>query len=93
MSELRVMVFSGAMPQEPYRLLDRIEREVPGARVAGLVLEVRRPKPLSVRARSWLRNLAAPGYLGYVGARIGARVAGLAAETGHACCAWPRPAA
>lgn len=82
--DLRVIVFSGAAPIEPYRLLDRIERDVPGAQAAGVLYVVPRPKTLTARARGWLTNLSSPGYPAYVLQRIGARVGRQAADAGHA---------
>lgn len=84
MPDLRVILFSGAAPVEPHRLLDRIERDVPGARVAGLLYVVPRPKPLTARARGWLTRLSSPGYPAYVFERIGALIGRKVAGAGHA---------
>ncbi len=61
MPDLRVVLFSGMTPTEPYLLLDRIEQDVPDAPVVGLLYEVRRPKALIALARGWLRNLCSAG--------------------------------
>ncbi len=80
----RVVVFSAIAPIEPFRLMDRIEREIPGAQVAGLLYELRPPKPLRERAKVWRKNFAQPGYLPYVLSRVRAAAAQIIGSVGHA---------
>jgi peptidoglycan/xylan/chitin deacetylase (PgdA/CDA1 family)/folate-dependent phosphoribosylglycinamide formyltransferase PurN len=65
-----VIVFSSMPPIEPFRLMDRLAREVPGAEVAGLLYERRPPKSLGQRARGWLKRFREPGYPAYVLGRV-----------------------
>ncbi len=51
---------------ELYLLMDRIEREVPGAEIAGLLYEARPGKSLSQRLKLWSKTLMQPGYAPYV---------------------------
>jgi len=75
MSRFRVIVFSSMPAIEPYRLLNRIEKEIPGAEIAGLLYESRPLRPILKRARGWVKNFSQAGYLGYVLRRIGSSVA------------------
>ncbi len=84
MPEFRVVVFSSMPPAEPWRLMRRIEREVPGARVAGLLYELRRVRTPLQRLRLWTKNLANPGYLPYAVRRIAAPLRRLLGNAGHA---------
>jgi len=83
-AEFRVVVFSSMPPAEPWRLMARLEREVPGARVAGLLYEQRRARTLRERWKLWQKNLPQPGYLSYVARRIAARLLRIAGDAGHA---------
>ena len=82
MTGFRVIVFSSMPPIESYRLLNRIEQEVPGAEIAGLLYECRPPKSLAKRVQGWVKNLSHPGYLGYVVGRIGSSMARAALGVG-----------
>jgi peptidoglycan/xylan/chitin deacetylase (PgdA/CDA1 family)/folate-dependent phosphoribosylglycinamide formyltransferase PurN len=80
----RVIIFSSVAPMELYLLMDRIEREVPGAEIAGLLYEARPGKTLSQRLKLWSKNLKQPGYIPYVLERMSNRAALVASRLGHA---------
>jgi len=70
MTGFRVIVFSSLPPIEPYLLMDRLEKEVAGVEVVGLVYERQPSQTLLQRVKVWRRHLYDPGYLPYVWDRI-----------------------
>jgi peptidoglycan/xylan/chitin deacetylase (PgdA/CDA1 family)/folate-dependent phosphoribosylglycinamide formyltransferase PurN len=74
MPAFNVVVFSSTEPRDIVRLVRRIHREVPGARVAGVLYEKRPGKPLGRRMRDLAKNLRDADFRRYFAARIGAAV-------------------
>jgi len=70
-SDFRVVIFSSGDPAQIARLVRRIDGEVPGARVCGVLSERRPPKPLAKRVTSFLRNLRDPAFVRFAIRRIG----------------------
>ena len=85
MPPFRVVVFSSSDPGDIVRLIRRIHREVPDARVSGVLYEQRPGKPLGRRVRDLAKNFREADFRRYVVARIrGAVLARLAAVGGAA---------
>ena len=80
----RVVVFSSADPAHIRRLVERIHREVPGARVCGVLSERRPQAPPSRRLATLVRNLGDPAFLPYVARRVAATGGAVAARLGGA---------
>src|SRR6185503_19697266 len=69
-SHFRVVIFSGADPDHILRLVQRIHREVPEARVCGVLTERRAGKSRTQRAWDFLQNLKDSEFLPYALAKI-----------------------
>lgn len=69
-SEFRVVIFSSGDPAQIGRLAGRINAEVPGARVCGILSERRPPKPPAKRVSAFIRNLRDPAFVRYAAGRI-----------------------
>src|SRR5262245_3685045 len=65
----RVVVFSSGSPKGIATLIERIHREVPGARVCGVLLERRPGKPLRKRLSNFGGNLGDWDFVQYAGKR------------------------
>ncbi len=65
MADFGVIILSTKPPRDPARLVTRIQRDVPGARVRGILYERHVPRPVSERLRHFWRSLPEPGYLAY----------------------------
>ncbi len=79
----RIVVFSAMDPVAVLHLLDRLNRDVPGAEVGGILYERRPGKTLRERVQVWSRSLAEPGYLHYVADRTIRRATGMAGRAAH----------
>src|SRR5262245_46650472 len=65
----RVVVFSSGSPQGIGKLVERIHREVPGARVCGVLLERRPGKSLRKRLSNFTSNLGNLDFIQYASKR------------------------
>ncbi len=65
----RIILMSGFEPYLLARLIERIEEEVPGASVCGVLYEPGRSKNFRQRVISFIQNLRDRTFLPYVGAR------------------------
>jgi peptidoglycan/xylan/chitin deacetylase (PgdA/CDA1 family) len=79
----RVVIFSSIDPAAIARLAERIQKEVPEARVCGILYEEWTPKPLSRRALSFLKNLRDPAFIRYAAARVIRGLSRPTARFGH----------
>ncbi len=70
---LGVVIFSSLPPGTIERMVRRIDDEVPGARVAGVLYETHTPLPVARRIARFFRNLPDPRFVRYVFARAVAR--------------------
>jgi peptidoglycan/xylan/chitin deacetylase (PgdA/CDA1 family)/folate-dependent phosphoribosylglycinamide formyltransferase PurN len=68
--EFRVVILSSGEAAPIRRLIERIHREVPRARVCGILSERRAPKPGGARMMTFVRSLADPDFVRYVGHRV-----------------------
>lgn len=80
----RVLILSGVGPRVLDRLIDTIHREVPEARVCGLLYYTLRPLSRRERVRALVRNLRDPRYARHVGARVAGSAVGLVRGLGRA---------
>jgi peptidoglycan/xylan/chitin deacetylase (PgdA/CDA1 family)/folate-dependent phosphoribosylglycinamide formyltransferase PurN len=78
-----VVLITGQPPDSIARLAERIARDVPGARITGVLQEQFNPKRLPQRIRTFARNLRDPAFVPYVAARIAGRFAALLRKSGH----------
>ena len=78
-----MVLLTGQDPVVIVQLAERIAREVPGARITGVLHEPWAPRGVSHRIRTFLRNLGEPGFLPYAGSRIVAGLQGLLIDAGH----------
>jgi peptidoglycan/xylan/chitin deacetylase (PgdA/CDA1 family) len=69
--EFRVVIFSSGAAAPIRRLIERIHREVPGARVCGVLTEQRPPKATTARVSALVRNLGDPKFVRYAAGRVG----------------------
>ena len=83
-SGFRVVIFSSGSPAHIRRLGERIQREVPGARVCGVLCEQRPPAPLARRIATFVRNLRDPAFIPYAARRIAGTGGTVAARVGRA---------
>ena len=67
---LRVVILSGAAPRLVARLVAQIHRDVPEARVCGILYHALKSPGIPKRIRNFIENLPHPGYVGYVARRI-----------------------
>ena len=67
---MRIVVFSSSGPNEIHRLLTRIQREVPEARVCGVLYEQRSRKSFATRGSTFIRNLWDPDFWPYAATRV-----------------------
>ena len=70
-ADFRVVIFSSVPAAPIRRLIERIHREVPRARVCGLLSERRAPKATGARLTTFVRNVRDPEFVRYVGHRVG----------------------
>ena len=80
----RVVIFSGADAGHILQLVKRIHREVPEARVCGVLCERRPAKPLSKRATGFVRNLKQRGFIRYASLKIARSIRQQASKAGTA---------
>jgi peptidoglycan/xylan/chitin deacetylase (PgdA/CDA1 family) len=87
-----VVILSMRSPREVARVALRIEKEVPEAKVCGILYERRPAKTFQQRASHWLHNLRDVSYLTYVAAKAWRSLFGVLATAGarllqfaHAC--------
>src|SRR5271155_735877 len=71
---LKVMIFTSVPPRQVERILARIRRDAPEARVVGVLYERRPPKTLQQRMLIWFKKLKRLMYWRYVLHRIFASV-------------------
>jgi peptidoglycan/xylan/chitin deacetylase (PgdA/CDA1 family) len=83
-SHFRVVIFSGADAGHILRLVQRIHREVPEARVCGVLCERRGGKSTSTRAATFVRNLKDPDFIPYALSKVSAGLRDEAAKVGSA---------
>ena len=96
MPPFNVVIFTSTEPADVARLIRRIHREVPEARVAGVLYERRPGKPLGKRIPALFKNLRQPDFRSYFAARLRAAVTRRVEAVGAAALAFVhavRPAA
>jgi peptidoglycan/xylan/chitin deacetylase (PgdA/CDA1 family)/folate-dependent phosphoribosylglycinamide formyltransferase PurN len=71
---LRVIIFSSVPPRQVARIMVRIRRDAPEARVCGVLYERRPPKTLKQRIDNWRKKMKRFAYWRYVAHRIGATI-------------------
>jgi peptidoglycan/xylan/chitin deacetylase (PgdA/CDA1 family)/folate-dependent phosphoribosylglycinamide formyltransferase PurN len=74
-NRFRVIVFSSLAPFEPWHLMRRLEAEIAGVEVAGLLYEQRPHKSFLQRVQLWTKNLRQPSYVAYVLSRMASAMA------------------
>jgi len=74
---LGLVIFSSMSPRAVMGLISRLCRDVPGAKILGVVYELPRHKPFGLRCRDFVRNLKSISFVNHVANRL----AGLAIET------------
>ena len=67
---LQIVVFSSVPPRQVARIIARIRRDAPEARVAGVLYERRPPKTLKKRIQTWLKKMKRLVYWLYLWHRI-----------------------
>ena len=78
-----VVLITGQPPDSIARLAERIARDVPGARITGVLQEQSNPKRLPQRIRNFARNLRDAAFLPYVASRFTGRFLEMLKEAGH----------
>src|SRR5436190_9524122 len=71
---LNVIIFSSVPPRQIARVIARIRRDAPEARVCGVLYERRAPKTLKQRIENWRKKMKRLAYWRYVAHRIGATI-------------------
>src|SRR5258705_495529 len=71
---LNVIIFSSVPPRQVARVMARIRRDAPEARVCGVLYERRAPKTLKQRIENWRKKLKRFAYWRYVAHRIAATI-------------------
>jgi len=66
----RLVIFSSKAPDEIRRLIRQLQREVPTAKVCGVLYEKKHRKTLPQRLRLIYSKLSQPGYLGYASREV-----------------------
>src|SRR2546423_896582 len=80
----RVVIFSSGSQSAIARLTQRIQNEVPGARVCGVLLERRPGKPLGKRISAFAKNIRQRDFLKYAARRLWVGAGAKAAQAGTA---------
>ena len=70
----RVIIFSSMPPRQVARIMGRIHRDAPEARVCGVLYERRPPKTLKQRIDNWRKKMKRLAYWRYVAHRVTAAV-------------------
>jgi peptidoglycan/xylan/chitin deacetylase (PgdA/CDA1 family) len=78
----RVLVLSSLAPRAVARLVSRLEQELPGVKVCGVLYERRPGKPFGRRCREFVRQLRDPAFVGYAAAKVAGSVRGWLARLG-----------
>jgi folate-dependent phosphoribosylglycinamide formyltransferase PurN len=73
-NQLNVIIFSSVPPRQVARIMARIRRDAPEARVCGVLYERRSPKTLKQRIENWRKKMKRFAYWRYVAHRIGATI-------------------
>jgi peptidoglycan/xylan/chitin deacetylase (PgdA/CDA1 family) len=84
----KVVIFSAATPAHVRQLASRIHREVPEARVCGVVYERRPGKRLPARLTAFLRNLRRWEFVAYSSRRLLQSLGARGAGVGEALLRW-----
>lgn len=71
---LNIIIFSSVPPRQVARIMARIRRDAPEARVCGVLYERRPPKTLQQRIANWRKKMKRCAYWRYVAHRIGATI-------------------
>ena len=71
---LNVIIFSSVPPRQVARIVARIRRDAPEARVGGVLYERRPPKTMKQRIDNWRKKMKRLTYWRYVAHRVGATV-------------------
>ena len=71
---LNVIIFSSVPPRQIARVIARIRRDAPEARLCGVLYERRAPKTLKQRIENWRKKMKRLAYWRYVAHRIGATI-------------------
>lgn len=71
---LNVIIFSSVPPRQVARIIARIRRDAPEARVTGVLYERRAAKTLKQRIENWRKKMKRFAYWKYVTHRVGATI-------------------
>jgi folate-dependent phosphoribosylglycinamide formyltransferase PurN len=71
---LNLIIFSSVPPRQVARIIARIRRDAPEARVCGVLYERRPPKTLKQRVENWQKKMKRFAYWRYVAHRMGVTV-------------------